>query len=101
MGESIRHGVKPHTTTEDNGVLANNVCGPNRLATFGDADCSGSVSIADAQKTARVLVDLTITQTEPCPDIGTTVAVTEGACLAAASRSSTRGSSTSAPRHHR
>ena len=62
-------------TTEDNGVLVNNMCGPNRLAAFGDLDCGGTVAIADAQKTARALIDLSVTQTEPCPDIGTTAAV--------------------------
>ena len=42
---------------------------------FGDGDCSGEVKIADAQKTARTLLELSVTQTEPCPDIGATTSV--------------------------
>ncbi|MDO8615938.1 MAG: hypothetical protein Q7T33_09435 [Dehalococcoidia bacterium] len=36
----------------------------------GDVDCSGGVSIADAQKLSRSLVGLAVTQTPPCPGIG-------------------------------
>ena len=42
---------------------------------FGDGDCNGEVRIADAQKTARTALALPVTQTEPCPDIGTTTSV--------------------------
>ena len=44
-------------------------------AKFGDVDCSGSVGIADAQKTARYAIALSVSQTEPCPDHGTTVTI--------------------------
>ena len=42
---------------------------------FGDDDCNGEIKIADAQKTARAVIGLPVTQTEPCPDIGTTTSV--------------------------
>lgn len=37
---------------------------------FGDIDCNGIVNIGDAQKLARSLVNLSVSQTEPCPGIG-------------------------------
>lgn len=37
----------------------------------GDVDCSGSISAVDALKLLRFAAGLVITQTEPCPDIGT------------------------------
>jgi hypothetical protein len=40
-------------------------------ALSGDVDCNGSVTISDAQKIARVLIGLTITQAPGCPEIGT------------------------------
>ncbi|MDO8614378.1 MAG: SdrD B-like domain-containing protein [Dehalococcoidia bacterium] len=36
---------------------------------WGDVDCSGVLTIGDAQKLARSLVDLPITQTPPCPAV--------------------------------
>ena len=42
---------------------------------FGDGDCNGEVRIADAQKTARTLIGLPVTQSEPCPDIGAPTSV--------------------------
>jgi hypothetical protein len=43
---------------------------------WADVDCSGIVSIGDAQKIARNLISLPISQPELCPHIGTTVQVT-------------------------
>jgi CSLREA domain-containing protein len=37
---------------------------------WGDVDCSTSLSIGDAQKTARSLIGLSVTQTPPCPHVG-------------------------------
>ncbi|MDO8615771.1 MAG: hypothetical protein Q7T33_08565 [Dehalococcoidia bacterium] len=39
----------------------------------GDVDCSGAVNIGDAQKIARRLISLAITQAEGCPDVGEAV----------------------------
>ncbi len=39
-------------------------------AIWGDTDCSGGVTIGDAQKTARSLIGLSVSQTPPCFDIG-------------------------------
>lgn len=38
---------------------------------FGDMDCSGSVTSVDALKILRFVVQLPVSQTEPCTDIGT------------------------------
>ncbi len=38
--------------------------------TWGDIDCGGSLGIGDAQKTARSLIGLSITQASPCPHVG-------------------------------
>lgn len=43
---------------------------PSAMRVWGDVDCSGTVTIVDAQKIARWLIQLPITQVEPCPDIG-------------------------------
>jgi hypothetical protein len=37
---------------------------------FGDVDCSGSVTSVDALKVLRFVALLSVSQTEPCPDIG-------------------------------
>jgi hypothetical protein len=37
-------------------------------------DCNGEVSSVDALKELRHVVQLSVNQTEPCPDIGTEVA---------------------------
>ncbi|MCH8813692.1 MAG: matrixin family metalloprotease [Chloroflexi bacterium] len=42
---------------------------------FGDADCSGGVTSVDALKKLRTIVDFSVTQEEPCPDIGSTVQI--------------------------
>jgi len=42
---------------------------------FGDVDCSGEVNAVDALKVLRHVVGLEVSQTEPCPDIGSTVMV--------------------------
>ncbi|MDO8614306.1 MAG: thrombospondin type 3 repeat-containing protein [Dehalococcoidia bacterium] len=43
---------------------------------WGDVDCSGSVTIGDAQKIARALIDLAITQAAGCTAINDIVSVT-------------------------
>jgi hypothetical protein len=43
--------------------------GPGRL--MGDVDCDNNVTAADALKILRYLAGLPVSQTEPCPDIGT------------------------------
>ncbi|MDO8615094.1 MAG: hypothetical protein Q7T33_05095 [Dehalococcoidia bacterium] len=40
---------------------------------FGDLDCGGSLGIGDAQKLARSLIGLAVTQGEGCPEIGAPV----------------------------
>ncbi|MDO8617188.1 MAG: choice-of-anchor Q domain-containing protein [Dehalococcoidia bacterium] len=40
---------------------------------WGDVDCSGGVAIGDAQKIARDLIDLAISQADGCPRIGSNV----------------------------
>ncbi|MDO8617189.1 MAG: choice-of-anchor Q domain-containing protein [Dehalococcoidia bacterium] len=42
---------------------------------WGDIDCSGGVAIGDAQKIARDLIDLPVTQADGCPRIGSEVTV--------------------------
>ncbi|MDO8614911.1 MAG: hypothetical protein Q7T33_04125 [Dehalococcoidia bacterium] len=42
---------------------------------WGDADCNNSLAIGDAQKIARKLIDLAITQTPPCFELGADVTV--------------------------
>ena len=42
---------------------------------FGDADCSGGLTSVDALKKLRTIVDFSVTQEEPCPDIGSTVQI--------------------------
>jgi hypothetical protein len=37
-------------------------------------DCNGEVSSVDALKELRHVAELSVSQTEPCPDIGTEVA---------------------------
>jgi hypothetical protein len=37
---------------------------------FGDVDCSNGVNLVDALKVLRHVAQLTVSQTEPCPDIG-------------------------------
>ncbi len=44
---------------------------------WGDADCDGDVDSVDALKILRYVAALPVAQTEPCPDIGTEVQVTE------------------------
>jgi hypothetical protein len=39
---------------------------------MGDVDCSGTVNSVDALKVLRFTVDLSVSQSEPCPDIGNT-----------------------------
>jgi hypothetical protein len=41
---------------------------------FGDVDCDGDVDSVDAQKELRHVAVLPVSQTEPCPDIGSEVA---------------------------
>ena len=62
-------GAEMHVTDTPDGSC------PTQQVKFGDGDCNGAVGIGDAQKTARTLIDLSVTQTEPCPDIGTTTSV--------------------------
>jgi len=40
---------------------------------WGDNDCSGVVNSVDALKTLRQMAALSYAQSEPCPDIGSTV----------------------------
>lgn len=42
---------------------------------WADADCSGGVGIGDAQKMARKLIGLSVSQTQPCPVIGSSLTV--------------------------
>jgi CSLREA domain-containing protein len=42
--------------------------------TQGDVDCNGDVTSVDALKELRYVAQLSVSQTEPCPDIGTEVA---------------------------
>jgi len=42
---------------------------------WGDIDCSGGVAIGDAQKVARSLIGVAITQTPPCPAVGADITV--------------------------
>ena len=44
--------------------------------TVGDVDCDNHVGIGDAQKTARSLISLPVTQNQPCPLIGSSTAGT-------------------------
>jgi hypothetical protein len=37
----------------------------------GDVDCSGAVNSIDALKLSRHVAGLSVSQTEPCPDVGT------------------------------
>ncbi len=37
---------------------------------FGDVDCDGDVDAVDSLKTLRFVAGLSVSQTEPCPDIG-------------------------------
>lgn len=43
---------------------------------WGDADCNRVVDVVDALKILRHVAALPVTQTLPCPGIGTTVVVT-------------------------
>ncbi|MDO8614308.1 MAG: hypothetical protein Q7T33_01050 [Dehalococcoidia bacterium] len=45
------------------------ICIQPRERIWGDADCSNNVSIGDAQKIARKLIDLQLSQGEDCPPI--------------------------------
>ena len=40
---------------------------------FGDVDCNGSVDAVDSLKILRYVAGLSVSQTEPCPDIGSAV----------------------------
>ncbi len=40
------------------------------VRTWGDVDCSGAITIGDAQKVARSLVGLPVTQEDGCEPIG-------------------------------
>ncbi len=42
---------------------------------FGDADCDGDVDAIDALKKLREVAGLSVSQTEPCPDIGSPVQI--------------------------
>ena len=44
----------------------------------GDVDCGGNVTPVDSLKTLRHDAGLSVTQTEPCPDIATVILVGEG-----------------------
>jgi len=44
----------------------------------GDVDCGGNVTPVDSLKTLRHDAGLSVTQTEPCPDIATVIPVGEG-----------------------
>ena len=48
------------------------IVGPAAL-TQGDVDCSGGVNAIDAMKVLRNTAALSVTQTEPCPEIGTLI----------------------------
>jgi len=47
---------------------------PPPALTQGDLDCNGDVSSVDALKELRHVAGLSVSQNEPCPDIGTDVA---------------------------
>jgi hypothetical protein len=59
----------------DNGIecLITNLPAQSQL--WGDVDCNGTVSIGDAVKIARALLDLPVDQEEGCPEIGALVVV--------------------------
>ncbi|MFQ5858919.1 MAG: hypothetical protein ACE5LU_25245, partial [Anaerolineae bacterium] len=64
---------------EPEGIIIRSVELPLMDVLWGDVDCDGDVDIGDAQKIARWLINLSVSQTEPCPDIGSSVPVTEDA----------------------
>jgi hypothetical protein len=43
---------------------------PATPANLGDVDCSGAVNAVDALKLLRYSAGLSVSQTEPCPDVG-------------------------------
>ena len=47
------------------------------LTTSGDVDCDGDVDAVDSLKVLRFVGGLPVGQTEPCPDIGTALTITE------------------------
>ena len=47
---------------------------PGPELTQGDVDCNGAVTSVDALKELRHVAQLSVSQTEPCPDIGTDAA---------------------------
>ena len=52
---------------------------PGQLALWGDPDCDNDSDAVDALKTLQHVAAIGFTQTEPCPDLGASVAVTAGA----------------------
>ncbi|MCH8815152.1 MAG: hypothetical protein IH957_08690 [Chloroflexi bacterium] len=52
---------------------------PGQLALWGDPDCDNDSDAVDALKTLQHVAAIGFTQTEPCPDVGASVAVTAGA----------------------
>ncbi len=55
-------------------ALVHDVAPPAAAAVAGDVDCDGDVDSVDALKELRHVAVLPVSQSEPCPDIGTEVA---------------------------
>lgn len=56
-------------------LLAAHAGSATATVAWGDIDCSGTVTIGDAQKIARNLIDLPITQSDSCPALNDSVEV--------------------------
>ncbi|MDO8616909.1 MAG: hypothetical protein Q7T33_14440 [Dehalococcoidia bacterium] len=56
-------------------ALATSPPAPGWELAWGDVDCDGAVTIGDAQKAARFVIDLPVHQASPCPSIGAPVEV--------------------------
>jgi len=54
------------------GLLDTKTAGATQSNVFGDVDCDGSVNAVDALKILRQNAGLPLTQTQPCPSIGST-----------------------------
>jgi ubiquinone biosynthesis protein UbiJ len=55
-------------------ALVHDVAPPAAAAVAGDVDCDGDVDSVDALKELRHVAVLPVSQSEPCPDIGSEVA---------------------------